>query len=306
MEIQDLRDALESDIDLCKGLAPKAKAPTSRSALTGLGAELATARAELEGAQAFLFDDDAAPAHLAFGVALHGAKLFALPYERVVYRLPWRFRGTAATARPITLVAWQPGGAGSAVHAAAYSIAKPGDQGRSFLHGMITIEPPAIPTIDHDAETEEVTPWVRLSPTWELYRAIAAERASATAPPRERLEEIGLDLARALIGLTGALSCREVKQGQPETMDKLNAARAKKGKAPLLDHRTVYLRAVNGGEGGSYRLESGRRSPRTHWRRGHIRRLPNDRLAVVPPCIVRPGAETAVTHDYKVHVGEPA
>ena len=72
-------------------------------------------------------------------------------------------------------------------------------------------------------------------------------------------------------------------EGAPE---KLNAKRIKKGKPPISDIRVVTIRI-----GGKHYHVSGHEkdthaSPRLHWRRGHLRRLPSGEIIAVSPCLV--------------------
>lgn len=81
----------------------------------------------------------------------------------------------------------------------------------------------------------------------------------------------------------------------------LNGKRAKKGKPPLdyeyktvrIDPSLVRLPGVVS-PGGSHA------SPKMHWRRGHIRFLPNGKKTAVKPCIVGDPSKGTIIHDYLV------
>jgi hypothetical protein len=86
--------------------------------------------------------------------------------------------------------------------------------------------------------------------------------------------------------------------------ERLNRTRVARGRTPLADHRVVrivpeaYLRARRA-EAGRTRL-----APRLHFRRSHIRTLyrgePNQRRILIPRCLVNPGANAEVSHEYRI------
>ena len=88
-----------------------------------------------------------------------------------------------------------------------------------------------------------------------------------------------------------------------EPPEKLNKARARRGKAPMLSVRYVDVPAIEStarGTGGTHA------SPRLHWRRGHMRRLA-DRLVPVSPCLVGSAEAGTVQQIYRARKrgGEP-
>jgi hypothetical protein len=101
------------------------------------------------------------------------------------------------------------------------------------------------------------------------------------------LRDIGSELL-ALLELCEALSCSNIKHEVMEYYDaKMNQRRINDGKVPLYETRTLWLDAPgtivkgnNDGLGGTHR------SPRQHLRRGHIRRLQNDKKVWVNSAIV--------------------
>jgi hypothetical protein len=112
-----------------------------------------------------------------------------------------------------------------------------------------------------------------------------------------------MENALALIGLTATLMSKEVERRSEPASAKLNAARRKKGKLPLLDVEIIKLAEVNGQEGGGYRLAGQRRSPRMHWRRGHIRRLPSGDCIPIAPTLVGVVKGEPASKTYSVETG---
>ena len=93
--------------------------------------------------------------------------------------------------------------------------------------------------------------------------------------------------------------------------DKLNKARARKGKAPITAHRVVSIvprgiaKTIRDSEQGAVGGGTGlvRSSPRMHWRRSHLRILPSGNTVVVARALVGYKASDGrelVTHDYRV------
>ena len=106
----------------------------------------------------------------------------------------------------------------------------------------------------------------------------------------------------ALWGLFGAVAClssKSVKQTIVPAPEKLNRARAKRGKLPIYEYRKITI-----GRGadaiGSYEGKSveGRASPRLHWRRGHYRTLPSNVRVPVSPTLVGLSENGFIDKDY--------
>jgi hypothetical protein len=82
---------------------------------------------------------------------------------------------------------------------------------------------------------------------------------------------------------------------------KLNAARAKRGLAPLPAHRIVrivpdeFIRASRAEAGFNPRLP-----PRLHWRRSHIRHLSGDRKVLISRFLVGRAELGTVSHEYRI------
>lgn len=85
--------------------------------------------------------------------------------------------------------------------------------------------------------------------------------------------------------------------------EKLNKQRAKKGKPPLFEYRIVeipaWAKAKAEGLGGTHA------SPRLHWRRGHERRLGEDRKTFVHACLVGVAENGFIHKDYAVAPATP-
>lgn len=86
----------------------------------------------------------------------------------------------------------------------------------------------------------------------------------------------------------------------------INSKRIKNGKTPMeyehvrvcIDPSLLRLPGVVA-QGGSHA------SPRLHWRRGHIRTLPNGNRTQIKPCIVGDASRGSITHDYVVKMPLP-
>lgn len=116
------------------------------------------------------------------------------------------------------------------------------------------------------------------------------EQAQAATPESEidtMAEDMNTTVA-AFVALINSKSAEVLERSAPE---KLNKARAKKGKEPLPSVRFVDVPSRNW-QGGA--ASKGHASPRLHWRRGHLRHLP-DKIVPVSPCLVG-AAENGVVH----------
>lgn len=93
-----------------------------------------------------------------------------------------------------------------------------------------------------------------------------------------------MDEVNAYLDLCLALGCRNVATRKHEAPTHLNRQRVKAGKVPLKGFHVLELTggAEMPGAGGG-----GHGSPRSHLRRGHIRRLPGERVTWVNSTIVR-------------------
>jgi len=102
-----------------------------------------------------------------------------------------------------------------------------------------------------------------------------------------------------LLGFVGLLRT-DGMSAKPHTPDpKLQAARIKNGKAPLYEHTEIFINRANFTQNGGSKI-SEYTPKRLHWRRGHVRRLPNGTMTAVRPCLVGDKARGFITHDYNV------
>lgn len=95
------------------------------------------------------------------------------------------------------------------------------------------------------------------------------------------------------------MNCSNVHEQLIPAPKSINAARARKGKLPLFEYRTLVIdvAAASNGVMNSQGETSGRASPRQHLRRGHIRRIA-DRVIWVNAAVV--GAHGWIEKDYKI------
>lgn len=105
------------------------------------------------------------------------------------------------------------------------------------------------------------------------------------------------DEVAAYMDLCCALACRNVQFDRHAAPTKLNKARIAAGKLPLPDHHTLTL---NGADYGGGATAHDRLGPRSHLRRGHIRRLPTGRITWVNQTMVHGQADGFVTKTYRI------
>lgn len=108
----------------------------------------------------------------------------------------------------------------------------------------------------------------------------------------------------ALRAFCSAINCCNVTRTEHPPSEKLQKARAKRGKAPLFSYWTLDLdigksRDVGADLGGTHA------APRVHLRRGHPRQYAPGKYCWVQPCIVGNKAAGMVHKDYAVR-GVPA
>ena len=108
------------------------------------------------------------------------------------------------------------------------------------------------------------------------------------------------NLFEPMICMLGRLNARGIEQKYVPAPEKLNKARIKRKKAPLVSYTTVKVspyRAPLGHSGARDEVTS----PRYHFRRGHIRRFPNGGKTWVRDCFVGcPEEGGRVEHTYQV------
>lgn len=116
--------------------------------------------------------------------------------------------------------------------------------------------------------------------------------------PKEEVNMIAEDMNRtvaAFVALINSKSAEVTEQGAPE---KLNKARAKKGKVLLPAVRFVDVPSRHQPLGAGSGTHA---SPRLHWRRGHLRHLP-DKIVPVSPCLVGSADNGVVQQIYRARL----
>lgn len=101
-----------------------------------------------------------------------------------------------------------------------------------------------------------------------------------------------------LVDLCCGLACSNVKSELRRPPAALQASRARKGRKPLWDYHILTVSTAATSEAAS--ADAGRASPRSHLRRGHIRRLGSGRIVWVQACMVRGQTPGIVAKDYAV------
>lgn len=94
-----------------------------------------------------------------------------------------------------------------------------------------------------------------------------------------------MDEANAYIDLCFTLACKNVRADRHHASKALNRSRIKSGKLPLKDFHILTIDGAAGGDGEGF--AAARNGPRTHLRRGHIRRLDANRVTWVNATMVR-------------------
>jgi hypothetical protein len=93
-------------------------------------------------------------------------------------------------------------------------------------------------------------------------------------------------MTTGVLSLTSLLNAQGVETIRTPAPDRLNKHRVAAGKYPIKENNEIrirvgkQLRYVSGNEVGNHA------SPRMHWRRGHIRHLPDGKITNVRPCLV--------------------
>jgi hypothetical protein len=147
-------------------------------------------------------------------------------------------------------------------------------QGRG---GVIAYEIPAFPSL-------------RL---WNRYQETASKDASS-------IDAFAHKEVSVLVDLCCGLACCNVERKNITPSRQLQASRARKGKKPLFEYKVLVVPdAFGDGVEGSGNIH-GRNSPRSHLRRGHIRRLGEGRVVWVQACMVKGGTPGIVVKDYSL------
>jgi hypothetical protein len=122
----------------------------------------------------------------------------------------------------------------------------------------------------------------------------------ATLHPDFNISDFERKVAGFLTGIIGCLETRGISQSDIKAPKHTNKLRAAKGKAPLFEHKRVYVDMNSFRIPGMLGTGMTHASPRLHWRRGHVRRLPDGRLTAVRPCLVGAPENGTISHEYMV------
>ena len=123
-------------------------------------------------------------------------------------------------------------------------------------------------------------------------RMFAHVFGEASKIQRENMASDVIDEIKMAIGFLAVLTCNNAPVRTIDPPAKLNKKRIKHGKAPIPAYRTLH---VSDHRVGGSRGTGTHGSPRTHWRRGHIRNQPTAKGIIrkwIRPMIINAGGET--------------
>jgi len=94
-----------------------------------------------------------------------------------------------------------------------------------------------------------------------------------------------------LVALVAMLDAEGIERREEIAPNRLNEKRIKRGKPPIKDCTTIFIKVGKkvvkaSGEN----IHGTHASPRCHWRRGHLRHLPSGEIVKVRPCMVNVGS----------------
>ena len=104
----------------------------------------------------------------------------------------------------------------------------------------------------------------------------------------------------AMKQLCQVLGCENMTTKVLDASPKLNKARAKKGHLPLYDYHVLVVKTDQHNPRTDNTLGGNHASPRFHWRRGHIRKLPTGKNTWVRSCAVGQTEMGIIEKDYVV------
>jgi len=110
--------------------------------------------------------------------------------------------------------------------------------------------------------------------------------------------ETASEHAGVVISWLAALRCTNIESIDNPPPVALNKKRLKQGKQPLFTYKTLHISQQRRSTGGRAGEDSGRNTPRLHFRRGHVRRIDAQRLTWVQPCMVGEKERGTVHKDY--------
>lgn len=122
------------------------------------------------------------------------------------------------------------------------------------------------------------------------------------ATKKEKMDQMAHWICRVMWSCVMVLNMKHFDQEEVIISEKLQKARAKRGKPPLENYVQVSLnkacRAMLLAGAGTDRSVS------PHWRRGHIRHLQSGKAVPVMPCMVNWRGEDIEPKDYKIKTGD--
>ena len=108
------------------------------------------------------------------------------------------------------------------------------------------------------------------------------------------VDEVATRIGVKFMSCIGLMSLKTAVVTTEPPPAKLNAARIRKGKPPISEVVTIRIKKQDRHSFGATHA-----SPRPHWRRGHVRRLPDGKVVMVSPHPVMGQAEIPTTYKVK-------
>lgn len=102
------------------------------------------------------------------------------------------------------------------------------------------------------------------------------------------------------VAFTMSLKCRDVIVTEHKPSERVAKKREKRGQDPIAVYTTVRVKPELRSAYRNRADDFARTSPRLHFRRGHLRTLPNGKMTVVSPCYVGNSKAGVVVKDYEV------
>ena len=130
---------------------------------------------------------------------------------------------------------------------------------------------------------------------WRFEEIIQTDKPRNPFKTRKDSIESSFALAKNVFYVIGCSNVEMVKNQPPEA---LNKKRARTGKLPILEYKTLALK-VTAPSQQQNQLGGTHASPRLHLRRGHVRRLQSGRRVWVQPCVVG-SPHGAIVKDYRI------
>jgi hypothetical protein len=119
----------------------------------------------------------------------------------------------------------------------------------------------------------------------------------------DKLKDVQIGAIVALnlmVKAIAVLNCSNVKIIESKEKKLINKKRKAKGKLPLFTYKTLHI-DTSEQEKQEGEKKGTHASPRVHLRRGHIRKLANEKTVWVQPCVVGDKTKGIVHKDYSVH-----